>query len=58
LQPKVGEREIREVVLWCTRTRRQIIQLGAGYETDPPLTGIAWRWLFFCPWFSDQLVEE
>ena len=40
---KVGEREIHEAVLSCTRARRQLFELRADYETDPPLTGNSWE---------------
>ena len=32
---KVGEREIHEVVLSCTRARCQLFELRADYETHP-----------------------
>ena len=48
---KVGEREIHEAVLSCTRARRQLFELRADYETDPPLTVIAGECCFFARGF-------
>jgi hypothetical protein len=35
-----------------------IIDLWADYENRSATDGGSWRRLFFCPWFSDQLVDQ
>jgi hypothetical protein len=48
---KVGEREIHEVVLSCTRARRQFLN-------SVPITKPSRHWPLFARWFSDQLVDQ
>jgi hypothetical protein len=53
---KVGERDIHEVVLSCTRARRQLL---TSVHTQYPATDRdSWRRPSSCPWFSDQLVDQ